>query len=90
MTDAALEWAGMSDEETEDPTFGLTQPVTVNKLAWAFFRMAAAQVTHTKLCNQQWTANNARLARIERILLGAVGAMVTGLAAALFHYLQTR
>lgn len=90
MVDAASDWASapMSDEDTEDPTFGLTHPPTLDKLTWAFFRLGHALREHQSGCKQEWKTNNARLARIEAVIIGTASALIAGLATALAHYLK--
>lgn len=71
----------------DDPTWGLHLPVTLNDLAVAVLKIGGAQISHDRVCAQQWRANNARLRRIEALVMGTCGAVITALCGAVWYFI---
>lgn len=45
---------------------------------------------HELVCAERYNVINARLKRLEQILISTCGILITGMAGALFHFLVTK
>lgn len=72
--------AYMADDGEDDPSFGLSAPFTPEGMAVAFFRLCSSHARHLKGCDLQWKANNARLRRIEGLIIASCAALISTMA----------